>query len=374
MKHMFYLKNKKMKKLFVFVPAILLVVFLLNSFVLKEKEKTTTKGTKSGLLNIIYRSADGGETWQNISEGLPENLQKVGVPSMGLFVNDHGLYLRAGNGVYHSEPNYTKTFWTKDIFPGTQRNIAPGKNGILAYDIRGQFLKKINGTSDWSPLYTNFQEQALSIDKTIDWMYKHYKGREVRSVFETTGGTVFIGSSRMLFRSINSGKTWKQVHDGDGSMKLVESDGVLLSTSHEGILRSTDNGQNWDRVLNEGGAGITVERIDGGFAAIVNNPINQTNSIHLSLDNGKTWKVIGEELQPSWISLLMRKTGLLKSSDIISIKQMGKYLICGRADGIFRSADMGKTWKKLVLPAVENKSFNLSVSGNVIYVIPNKGC
>ncbi|WP_175269013.1 beta propeller repeat protein [Mucilaginibacter humi] len=117
-----------------------------------------------------------------------------------------------------------------------------------------------------------------------------------------------------------------------------------------------------------------MERIEGGFAAIVHNPINQTNTIHLSLDSGKTRNAIGGELQPSWFSLLMRKTGLIKSSDILSIKQMGKYLICGRSDGIFRSADGGKTWTKLVLPAIENYGFNLSVSGNVIYVIPNKGC
>jgi hypothetical protein len=53
---------------------------------------------------------------------------------------------------------------------------------------------------------------------------------------------------------------------------------------------------------------------------------------------------------------------------------MGKYLICGRSDGMFRSSDMGKTWKKMLLPAVENYGFNLSVSGNVIYAVPNKGC
>jgi len=40
------MKNRKMKRLFVFVPAILLVLFLLNSFVLKEK-KTIDK-TKKG--------------------------------------------------------------------------------------------------------------------------------------------------------------------------------------------------------------------------------------------------------------------------------------------------------------------------------------
>jgi len=360
-----------MKRLFVFVPAVLLVLFLLNSFVLKEKktrEKTTN--AKSGVVNIVFRSADGGQTWQDISEGLPEKLQREGVWSHGLFANDHGLYLRAGNGVYHSEPNSTTTFWTKEIFPGEQREIAPGKNGIFAYNFRGQFLQKINGTSDWSPMYTDFQEQAVRIDKTIDWMYKNYKEREIRTVFETAGGTVFIGSNNSLFRSTNSGKTWKQVHSGDGSMKLAESNGVLLTTSKEGILRSTDDGQTWDRVIGEGGAGIAVERIDGGFAAIVYNTITQTNTIHISLDSGKNWNTIGEELQPSWIK---QTFGLQSSLNILSIKQVGKYLICGRSDGVFRSSDMGKTWK-LLLPSTENRGFNLSVSGNVIYAMPNKGC
>ncbi|MCC8424512.1 exo-alpha-sialidase [Mucilaginibacter sp. UR6-11] len=371
------MKNQKMKRLLVFIPAIALVLFLLNSFVMKEKEaknKPIKEGKSPAVVNIIFKSADGGQTWQDISEGLPANLQKSGVGGGGLLVNDRGIYLRAGNGIYHSEPNSTTSFWTKELFPGRQRNIAPGKNGIFAYDFRGQFLQKINGRSDWSPMYTDFQKQAVRIDKTIDWMYKTYKEREVRRVFETAGGTVFISSNNMLFRSTNSGKTWKQVHVGDGSMKLAESNGVLLSTSKDGILRSTDDGQTWDRVISEGGAGVAVERIDGGFAAIVYNTIAQTNTLHLSLDSGKTWKAIGEDLQPSWISLLMTKTGLLKSSDILSIKQMGKYLICCRADGIFKSADMGKTWKKLLLPAIENYGFNLSVSGNLIYVIPNKGC
>ena len=365
-----------MKKIFVFVPAVLLLLFLLNSFVLKEKEagKKTTEGTKSGPVNIVLRSTDGGQTWQDISKGLPENLQREGVWRDGLFANDRGLYLRAGNGVYHSEPNSTTTFWTKEIFPGNQRNIAPGKNGIFAYDFRGQFLQKINGKSDWSPMYSNFQEQAVRLNRTIDWMYTNYKEKQVSSVFETTGGTIFIGSNNAVYKSTNSGKTWKYVHVGGWIMKMVESNGVLLAASSQGILRSTDDGESWDRVISEGVAGIAVERIDGGFAAIVNNTITKTNSIHISLDNGKTWNAIGEELQPSWNSLLMKKIGLQSSLDILSIKQMGKYLICGRSDGIFRSSDMGKTWEKLLLPAIEKYGFNLSVSGNVIYAIPNKGC
>ena len=143
-------------------------------------------------------------------------------------------------------------------------------------------------------------------------------------------------------------------------MKLVESNGVLMATSQGGILRSTDDGENWNYVISEGGVGIAVERIDGGFAAISCNTSTQSRRIHLSLDSGKTWKSIDEGLQPSLF--------------ISSIKQMGEYLICGHPDGIFRSSDMGKTWK-LLLPSIETKVFNLFVSGNVIYAIPrNAGC
>lgn len=373
----FYFKFKKMKKLVVFVPAALLVLFLLNSFVLKEKEakKTPIKDGKSAeVANVIFKSTDGGKTWQDISKGLPEKLQREGVRSRSFIANDRGLYLRAGNGVYHSEPNSTTSFWTKEIFPGNQREIVPGKNGIFAYNFRGQFLKKINGTSDWSPVYTNFQEQAVRIDKTIDWMYRNYKERWVRTVFETAGGTVFIVSSG-LFRSTDKGKTWEQVQVGVGEMTLAESNGVLLATCKDGIVRSTDDGQTWERVLSEGGLGVAVERIDGGFAAIVNNTTTQTNTLHISMDGGKTWNAIGEDLQPSRISLFIKKVGLLQStSEIVSIKQMGNYLLCGRSDGLFRSSDRGKTWQQLSLPAIENFGFNLSVSGNVIYVAPNKGC
>jgi photosystem II stability/assembly factor-like uncharacterized protein len=117
-----------------------------------------------------------------------------------------------------------------------------------------------------------------------------------------------------------------------------------------------------------------VERIYGGFAAIAYNIITKTNTIHISLDSGKTWNTVGEGLQPSWYSSLIKQiSGHQSSLDISSIKQVGKYLICGSSDGIFRSSDMGKTWE-LLLPSIENRGFDLSVSGNVIYAIPNKGC
>jgi photosystem II stability/assembly factor-like uncharacterized protein len=295
---------------------------------------------KSVAVNIVFKSTDGGQTWQDISEGLPENLRGDGFQRDGFFANDSGLHLRAGNGIYHSKPNSTAPFWKKEIFPDKQGSIAPGKTGIFAYNYDGQFLQKINGTSVWSPMYTNFQQ------------------KEVRTVFETVGGTVFIGSNNGLFKSTNSGKTWKHVHTGGWVMKLVESNGVLLATSQGGIVRSTDEGENWDSVISEGGVGIAVECIKGGFAAITYNTESKTRRVRTSYDGGKTWQPID--------------AGLPASLSIASIIEVGDFFFCGHPTGIFRLSDKGKTWK-LLLPSIENQVFNLSVSGNVIYAIPRGG-
>jgi photosystem II stability/assembly factor-like uncharacterized protein len=288
-----------------------------------------------GVVNTVLKSIDGGQTWLDISEGLPENL-----PRDGFFANESGLYLRAGNGMYHNKPNYTAPFWKQEIFPDEHSSIAPGKRGIFAYNVDGQFLQRIDGTNVWSPVYTNFQ------------------GREVRTLFESDGGAVFVGSNNGLFKSTNSGKTWKQVHTGGGVMKLVESRGVLMATSQKGIIRSTDDGENWDLAISEGGVGISVEVINGGFAAITFNTASRTRRVRTSYDGGKNWQPIDADL-PAHAS-------------IASIIQVGDYFFCGHPTGIFRSSDKGKTWN-LLLPSIENKVFNLSVSGNVIYAIPRDG-
>ena len=113
--------------------------------------------------------------------------------------------------------------------------------------------------------------------------------KQIRTVFETAGGTVFIGSDKGLFKTINSGKTWKHVHAGGWVMNLVESNGVLLATSISGIIRSTDDGENWALVISEGGVGIAVAPIRGGFAAITFNTQSNSRRVRTSYDDGKTW-------------------------------------------------------------------------------------
>ena len=292
--------------------------------------------TKPKAVNLVLKSTDGGQNWQDISEGLPGDKLDG-----SLFVNDRGFYLRTGNYLYHSKPNKKAPFWEKESFPDNHSNIAPGKSGIFAYDYhQGQFRQKINGSGEWSPIYENFQLKGI-----LD-------------VFETAGGTVFIvcDRGRGLFRSTDNGKNWKEVTRG--VWKLVESNGVLMANHINGIIRSIDDGLTWETVISEGGVGINLAPIDGGFAAITFNTQSETRRVRTSYDGGKTWQAIDAGLPPSMT--------------VSSIIQVGNYFFCGHPNGIYRSGDKGKTWK-LILPAIEGKVFSLSVSGNVIYAIPSAG-
>ncbi|QHS63485.1 sialidase family protein [Chitinophaga agri] len=329
-------------------------------------QKTDTTATAS----FVFRSADGGQTWQDISNGLPEPVKDdYGVGRDIFYADGSGLYLTDGNWIYHTDTSSTAPFWTRDIFPDKHSNIAPGRTGVFAYNFYSPILQKLNGTNVWSPVFTDLQE------------------KKVRTLIETAGGTLFIGTDEGLFRSTNNGKTWKPVYAWGLLGKLVELDGVMVATSSRGIIRSTDGGENWELVVSEGGVGIDVERINGGFAAINYSTAAGTRRVRISYDGGKSWQPIDAGLQVQTFKdspmLPMDAGNPAQGADSVwhpkesampaeeyktSIIQVGESFFCGHSDGVYRTSDKGKTWK-LILPSVKGKMFKLAVSGNVIYAI-----
>jgi photosystem II stability/assembly factor-like uncharacterized protein len=288
--------------------------------------------------NIIFQSKDGGQTWQDISYGLPGNEQ----PEV-FFAGQSDVYIRVKNGLYRSKSNLKTPVWEKENVPNPRSaSIAFNRSGVMAYNYEGQIYHKLPAEGTWAPIYTNFKKHSM------------------RTIFETADGTVFLGCDNGLYKSDNKGKSWRQVQDEGWVMDMVESKGVLIATGQNGIMRSTDNGEHWEWVISEGGVGIAIERIEGGFAAISYNSSTISRRIRISWDSGKTWQPIDE--------------GLESSLTISSIKQIGQYLICGHPDGIFRSPDMGKTWN-IVHSSVDRKVFTLYVSGNIVYAVAkNGGC
>jgi photosystem II stability/assembly factor-like uncharacterized protein len=336
-------------------------MFFALCFTLLAASPTTTPGVKPGATNIIYQSNDGGQTWQDVSASLPEQVQPE-----GFFAGESDLYMRVNNVMYRSKSNLKTPVWEKENIPDLpSTSIAFNPSGVLAYSYDGYIYQKKTSSDpdsyrDWLPIYTNLINHSVA------------------TIFETSDGTVFRGTGKSLSKSADKARSWKVSQKGWVG-DIVESEGVLLATGQKGIMRSTDQGENWEWVISEGGVGITVERIDRGFAAIAYSTQTKSRRISISMDNGKTWKVIDE--------------GLPLSLSISSIKQVGKYLVVGHPDGIFRSSDMGKTWHVVhpgVDPAIpvfrtasnvapfndKRKVFNIYVSGTVLYAVArnSSGC
>jgi hypothetical protein len=291
---------------------------------------------KPGVANIVFKSTDGGLTWKDISEGLPDigGYKDDGIYLDDFFVDDRGLYLSAGNWIYHNKPNSTATVWSKEILPDDHRSIAPaGKAAILAYNYeKKEFLRHTTGTSTWTATYENF------------------KPSRPQTFFETAGGTVFVGTDRHLYRSTDNFKNWKEVNPVGWVLKLIESNGVLMAATTKGITRSTDDGQTWELLTGEDGIGINIEK--GGFAAVAT-----STGVQTSYDGGKTWNPVA---------------ALPGNDRIFSLVQAGEYLLCSHPKGIYRSSDKGKTWT-LLFPSIDDMVFNLRISGNAVYAIPRSG-
>lgn len=331
-----------------------LLLFTVSSSSLLLDSQLDPKTEKAGPAKIVFKSTDGGQTWQDISKGLPENLQEDSIRGNSFFANDKGLFLRVGNGLYHSTPNATAPFWTKEIFSDEHSSISPGTSGKYYWGVN---LKKTNGTSVWSPIFENIYDTRL------------------RSVFETAGGTIFLVTAGGLYKTADNGKTWKRVHTEGMDGNMTESNGVLVAVSMRKIIRSTDNGETWTEAISEDAVTFDVKQINGGFAASTSSSESNSRRLSTSYDGGKTWQPINSGLQDKVVIDSIGRTWndrLRLHFSITSIIQVGENLLCTHPDGIFRSSDKGKTWK-LLLPSVQDKGFNLFVSGNVIYAIPSKG-
>ncbi len=269
-------------------------------------------GRHVGFGDGVYRSKDGGQTWEN----------------MGLKASEH-----IGKIVIHKEdPN---TVWVAAEGPLWSKG---GDRGLYKSTDGGKNWKKVLETGEWTGV------TDLEVDpRNPDVMYAATWQRH-RTVANYIGG----GPETGIYRSTDGGETWERLKEGlpKGNMGKI---GLAISPMNPDVLyaaieqdrrkggfyRSTDRGSSWERRSD------TVSRATGPhyYQELEASPhvfdlvYLVDVRIQISRDGGKTFQNIEEEHKHSDNHALT-----FRADD-------PDYLLVGTDGGIYESFDHAKTWR-----------------------------
>jgi len=321
---------------------------------------------------IVYAGTAGGGVWKSTNGGttfspiFDEYVQSIGVVSLDpqnpdnvIWVGTGETWVRnstsVGDGLFKSVDgghNWDKIgFDNSDRIAGIQINPNNSNEvfvGVLGSlwgdsDERGVF-KTVDGGKSWNKILfvddkTGCSELIMDPNNSEILYAAFWEFR--RTAWSFNSG----GKASALYKSTDSGKTWKKIHNGFPSGKLgrfafaiAPSNSnrlyAVLETENEkdnGLWQSNDAGKSWKHLNND--FGLVVRPFY--FSKIVVDPNNQDIVIKgglngsISRDGGLTFKSLG-----NMHSDIHDVAFAINNSDVIYV---------GTDGGVYRSRDAGGT-------------------------------
>lgn len=281
----------------------------------------------------VFRSLDGGATWQAARRGLQElDIEALAVDSRGsLFAGT------PGGGVYRSTDR--GTIWEQ-------------ANGAL---VASSFRRR------WP-----WQRQAAAVERLPSTAVR------ALAVARWAGGPVlFAGTDAGVFRTGNAGRSWEPANRGlpgtdPGSgvtdlavvaLAVGPDDGVLYAGTGQGVFRSTDGGRRW-RPANRGlpATNPLTGRSSTAVRTLVAYRDRRRGEEHLVAATSRGLFRAGaaaERWEPADQGLGGDPGGaspevlcLLIQDDPVTVTVR---LLAGTARGLFSSLDHGATWEPVPL-------------------------
>jgi photosystem II stability/assembly factor-like uncharacterized protein len=292
---------------------------------------------------IILFTSDAGDTWQNADAGLPDNV----IP-MSFYASKSEMYLGSGTGLYTSPSALPQRWHISSLDQHSITGIFPSDHGYYV-------------TTQWNGFYEFVEDAGL-------WKPMHLAlpDKEIHTLWETHKGTLLVSCTSGLYVSADHGNTWQKASMKGLVTKITESDGILIACTGQGIWRSADEGHHWQQVMWSPGYTFFVQAIQDRFIAISQGQefagIHAPNELYHSTDQGKTW-------HPMFTKFPAGLTG------INDFHQVGEFWFACSTSGIYRSADMGTTWKQIRnAPKGKSGFYTLKPSGDKLFVLRLEGC
>ncbi len=268
--------------------------------------------------SIVFRSGDGGESWENISAGIHP------ASAMTLKAWEDTLYL----GLYD-------IFAVQNMYKSTDH---------------GENWERISADFQYGEVFSilNYNQQVFA--------------------FTDPGGWI---------RSTDNGASWTQSIAGLDTLPskpgafnhfTYKGENFYVSTA-KGVAYSSNNGDNWILPANSGLPAFVDGRITAdnlftiGDTLFLSGAHLSEGGFFISTNDGESWTFLSEDLRHLFPETLVRWQGsLFTGTDNISYNDS--------TTGVFRSDDNGDTWQSMNeglprLPQAFSQNINaLQVAGN----------
>lgn len=320
----------------IFVKIFLLsLVILLSGCNLNTNNKIPDGG--------IWKSTDGGRSWQQASDILATKGKILGLNSVSINKiifdpqDNKTLYLATeGNGVFYSLDGANSWQSFSQLPKTTFNDIAVDpKNKCVIYVVSGNKLFKTDNCGrDFFNIYYHQKDQILLTAIAVDFYNSQI---------------VYLGTSEgEILKSTNGGRSWQTSYRvGSTILDILfdpsDSRIVYVGTQRNGLFKTVNAGGNWSE-LNTG-----INSYSGGneYRRLLIDPASPEGLIFVSksaiirsTDRGVSWKSI--ELLPSKKVLVITAAGVNP--------QNSQELYYTTESTLVKTLDGGNTWSSVKLP------------------------
>lgn len=278
---------------------------------------------------VLYKSIDGGATWNPSNTGIPAvDLNAISFfdASNGVVVGDNGIVYTTANG---------GSSWTVSA-AGTTKTLLD-----VEYYSDGFVIAGVDGTLLIKPTSSSYSSVNMKTDADV----RGITGTSITDVVVAGGGGFIRGNNGspdfLNFEANPMMANLVDIHYANATM------GFAVSSLNKAIIRTTNGGTSWQFMM-----GVTPSYSwqtrpgpNGNFLGmnLVRHPYNKhsyfvvfSNRVYVSRDDGETWSQ----------TATVTPSGGTPHTFLISAADTNVWLLArtGTPDHVTRTTDHGATW------------------------------